>query len=350
MAEDPHFDILKRFVMLADLAGLQKFAPPCFAWSRTADGELPLLFEAFRIGIVKATDGTVKQRLQIVEWMIKSGADPLLRLPRKLRDPCAFAWHRSESQTEEDKSDKIHVEAPGHCLLSFALALLEAFHETQLQTTRYDRAMAFVQEVVSIISRMKGQRPKIEVDQTVIDRWEAIRGMTATHNVTFATADGPVTAHDIALMATSPVLSAMLQSCMTEGSRKHIEVKDSSAAGVSLFLDLVYTSSTCSEVQYKTALEALDPAHRWQVEGVVRVLEEILQGMITDSSFIDIASAATLKSLLGLEKACATFAQNSKALRQMSQNGELPPALEKFLGHVSTASDTSSPNKRRRTF
>ena len=271
--------------------------------------------------------------------MIKSGADPLLRLPQILRDPCRLAW---------DEKVRIPVEAKGQCLLSLALALLEALDESE--KGRYVGTADFVQEVVSIISRMQGQRPKIEVDQTVIERWEAIRNMTATHNVTFATADGPVTAHDIALIAASPVLSAMLQSCMTEGSRKHIQVKDSSAAGVSLFLDLVYASSTCSEVQYKTALEALDLAHRWQVEGVVRVLEEILQGMITDSSFIDIASAATLKSLFGLEKACATFAQNSKAVRRMSQNGELPPALKKLLGHAATASDTSAAKKKRRTF
>ncbi|CAE7256382.1 unnamed protein product [Symbiodinium necroappetens] len=347
MAEDPHFDILKRFVNLADLAGLKNFAPPCFAWSRTADGELPLLFEAFKKGVMK--HDSRKRCLQIVEWMIKNGADPFLRLPQKLREPCAFQWYRSKrGEKEKDMSDEIRVQANGQCLLSFALALLEALDETE--KGRYVGAADFVQEVVSIVSRMQGQRPKIEVDQTAIDRWEAIRNMTATHNVTFATADGPVTAHDIALIAASPVLSAMLQSCMTEGSRKHIQVKDSSAAGVSLFLDLVYASSTCSEVQYKTALEALDLAHRWQVEGVVRVLEEILQGMITDSSFVDIASAATLKSLFGLEKACATFAQNSKALQRMSQNGELPPALKKLLGHAAMASDTSAPKKRRRSF
>ncbi|CAE7622386.1 KLHL2 [Symbiodinium sp. CCMP2592] len=214
----------------------------------------------------------------------------------------------------------------------------------------YAHVTAYVRDVVSTISRQEGRRTKIEVDQSVIDRWEAIRSMTATHNVTFDAADGPVTAHDIALMATSPVLSAMLQSCMTEGAGKRIQVKDSSASGVSLFLDLVYTSSTCSEVEYKTALEAMDLAHRWQVEGVVRVLEEILQGMITDSNFVDIASAATLKGLIGLEKACTKFAQSSEALRKMSQNGELPPALEKLIGHPATASDTSAPNKKRRTF
>ncbi|CAE7304406.1 KLHL26 [Symbiodinium sp. CCMP2456] len=194
------------------------------------------------------------------------------------------------------------------------------------------------------------QRTKVQVDQGVIDRWEAIKGMTATHNVTFDTADGPVTAHDVALMACSPVLSAMLTSCMAEGASKRIQVKDSSAAGVSLFLDLVYTSSTCSEAHHECAVEALDLAHRWQVASVVRVLEEILQGMITESSFVDIASSATSKGLLGLERACAAFAQNSKALRQMSEKGELPPALEKFLGHDATASDTSAPKKKRRTF
>ena len=38
--------------------------------------------------------------------------------------------------------------------------------------------------------------------------------MTETHNVTFETAGGAVTCHDIVLMAASPVVKALLQSPM----------------------------------------------------------------------------------------------------------------------------------------
>ena len=40
--------------------------------------------------------------------------------------------------------------------------------------------------------------------------------MTSTHNVIFETADGEVSAHEQMLAVASPVLKAMLESCMKE--------------------------------------------------------------------------------------------------------------------------------------
>lgn len=42
-------------------------------------------------------------------------------------------------------------------------------------------------------------------------------------------------------------------------------------------------------------LQALDVAHRWQVEVVVTILADLLQGMITDESFVAIAEHSVLK-------------------------------------------------------
>ncbi|CAE7446112.1 unnamed protein product [Symbiodinium sp. CCMP2592] len=341
---DRQREIVEGLVKIADLTALQKILPPNFEWFRPDDVQVPPLFVAFEEGAKGRNNHDVRTKLlKIIEWMIYCGADPHHRVSA---EGSTALYRTIRGREEKDSTDKVYIARKGHNLLSYALLL----RRHSLKYEGKEELLAYIAEVVSIISRANVQRTKVQVDQSVIDRWEAIRGMTDTHNVTFDTADGPVTAHDIALRASSPVLSAMLMSCMAEGASKHVQVKDSSAAGVSLFLDLVYTSSTCSEVDHKSAIEALDLAHRWQVESVVRVLEEILQGMITDSSFVDIASAATFKGLTGLEKFCAAFAQNSNALRQMSEKGELPPCLEKFLGHAATASDTSAPKKKRRTF
>ena len=41
--------------------------------------------------------------------------------------------------------------------------------------------------------------------------------------------------------------------------------QDSASSGVRLFLDMVYSSSSRDEPDYKSALVALDLAHRWQL-------------------------------------------------------------------------------------
>ena len=60
---------------------------------------------------------------------------------------------------------------------------------------------------------------------------------------------------------------------------------------------IMYTCSTQGDPDYKTVLEALDLAHRWQVEVVVPILADLLETMITDESFAAIAEHAILKAL-----------------------------------------------------
>ena len=102
--------------------------------------------------------------------------------------------------------------------------------------------------------------------------------------MTFATGDGHVIAHDLPLIAASPVLKAMLESPVMGAQTKRIAVKDASSEGVSLFLDILYTTATRSNPDHKTMLVALDVAHRWQVHSVVRMLTETLREMSTSDS------------------------------------------------------------------
>ena len=62
------------------------------------------------------------------------------------------------------------------------------------------------------------------------------------------TSDREVTAHDILLMASSPVLRVMLESSMVEGKQKRIKVKDAASGGVSLFVEMLYTNATWSRL------------------------------------------------------------------------------------------------------
>ena len=124
---------------------------------------------------------------------------------------------------------------------------------------------------------MSSQRDQVRVDQSVVDLWERVLGSTSSHDVAFETADKPVTAHSLLLSEASPVLKAMLHSPMREGETRQIEVKDTSSSGVQLFLETLYTCSSRSEPTCIDVLAALDLAHRWQVNGVVIILAEVLE-------------------------------------------------------------------------
>ena len=61
-------------------------------------------------------------------------------------------------------------------------------------------------------------------------------------------------------------------------------------------LRILYTCSAQTQPDYNTALQALDLAHRWQVQVVVTILCDLLCGMITDDSFAAISEQAALKA------------------------------------------------------
>ncbi|CAE7277752.1 unnamed protein product [Symbiodinium natans] len=133
-------------------------------------------------------------------------------------------------------------------------------------------------------------------------------------------------------MATSPVLKAMLQSTMKEGANKRVQIKDSSSAGVSLFLDMLYTTATRTDPDYKTMLVALDLAHRWQVQNVMPILESGLFAMLTVDSFVSIAEAAALKGMEKLQRTCAAFGAKNTQIQDMLKKGSLPAVVCQLLG------------------
>ena len=108
--------------------------------------------------------------------------------------------------------------------------------------------------------------------------WEKFLHATASHDLDIEAADGRVTAHAQMLMEASPVVQAMLLSPMKERQTKQIKLKDTSSSAVTLFLEVLYTCSSQGDPDYKTALSALDLAHRWQVEVVVEILADFIEG------------------------------------------------------------------------
>ena len=189
---------------------------------------------------------------------------------------------------------------------------------------------------------------RVSVHEGVAELWEKCLVAKASHDLTFKTADGEVTAHAHMLKEASSVISAMLASTMKEGQVRTIEVKDTNSSSVSLFLEILYTCSTESDPDYNTALEALDLAHRWQVHFVVTILSDLLGELISDENFAQIAEQASLKGLETLKLASQRFGAASHVVQAQLKEARFPSAVMQLF--PSADKPTLEPKKKRRRF
>ncbi|CAE7484642.1 BT2 [Symbiodinium natans] len=344
-------DMVWGFLSLWDLwdcETLQNKLPSNFDWTQPIgnDGLVPLtvlLLDPARMSNNKSGF------LKLAEWMLKSGADPEQRLPAE------NTFFRSWFQKDKPDATRITVSFGGHSAITLAVAWLHAMQEAK-GGANWGNETGCLREFLTLCASTVATRaardpPTVPMRQSVVEVWESVRNMTATHNVIFETADGQVTAHDVVLLAASPVLKAMLESSMKEGSSKRISVEDSSSSGVSLFLDMLYTGSTWDDPDYKTMLVALDLAHRWQVTGVVDMVSDALPQMLAVDSFADIAEAAVLKGLDALQRACRGFGSKSEEIQAMLQAGSFPDHVQRLLGASAThACEPGASKGRRRSF
>ncbi|CAE7807876.1 klhl36, partial [Symbiodinium microadriaticum] len=306
--------IVQTFIDIFDAEGMLQFAPADFDWNQPLGNDTPppLLYAIFRFWSLGAMEAT--RKLEVIDRILQAGADPLRECPPGLK----ITVKNKEPLTLPSMSAVFCV-----CNLRKGTQDLGDAHPKR----------KFLEDVLALMKQAKGPKvKKASVHEAVVNLWESVREMSSTHNVIFETSDGEVSAHDHILMAASPVLRAMLQSAMKEGKDKRVQVWDSTKCGMTLFLDVLYTSSTCLELQYKTILEAFDLAHRWQVQHVTDILTETLKGEIRVESFAEIAEAAVLKAVEPLQRACMEFGTKDKEIQTLLKKNSLPPAVRKLLG------------------
>lgn len=211
-----------------------------------------------------------------------------------------------------------------------------------------------LEELLAVLT-MHATPTSATVDETVLDMWEKVRRDNESHDVTFESADDDVTAHGHILGMASQVLSAMLSSSMIEGRMKRIAVRDAPAEGVALFLDLLYTGSTCSEPDIIAMLAAMELAHRWEVHGVVTILERALLSQLEKlrsghsdqaqgDTFVSIAEAAASKDLPILKSGCCAFAADCAEVKRRISANELPSVVLELLG---IHGESSQPRKKK---
>jgi len=275
--------------------------------------------------------------LNLIEWLVKAGANYSQK---------SGASNISHSMWKTD-NHKLSVPYKGHSALSFVAAWRQEFKGKDL----WECEKRFLVKVVDAISKASSQRQstrrRVIVDEGILENWEEFLHATESHDLTIEAADGHVTAHAQMLKQASPVVQAMLGSPMKERQSQQIQLRDTSSSAVRLVLETLYTCSSQSDPDYKTALSALDLAHRWQMEVVVAILSDLVAELITAESFAAIAEHAALKGLDTLKKACQSFGSQNAAIQAQIKKGEFPKTvLDLFSGSKKTLA--SQPAKKRK--
>ncbi|CAK9112000.1 unnamed protein product [Durusdinium trenchii] len=318
--------------------GLKKLDLEQIDWSSRNDNGLTILVQS--VIILLRNESCEEEMLEIIEKFIRSGAS----ISQTCTDEAESTFNFSRPDDEEEGEEcEVSVEPAGLSAIAYVQAWAQELGNAE---AAFDQK---VQRLGKVLNRFAGgglkkdHDARVPVHDAIIELWEKYLAASATHDLTIDTADGLVTAHAQMLKGASAVVAAMLESPMQEGQCQRIQVKDVPKGAVSLVLEILYTCSTQNEPDYKTALQAMDVAHRWQVDVVVSVLARLLQGMITDESFSEIAEQAVLKNLDDLKTAIQSFGAASDAVKDQLKDGQLPAAVQKlFAGGTETLADSRS--------
>ena len=231
---------------------------------------------------------------------------------------------------------EIEVKYEGHSLMTYIEEWQQKLRGKPEWEDDYDFLDQVLAKIAKAVSLRNNRRPRASVEEGIVEIWNTYLHATASHDLTIEAADGRVTAHAQMLAAASPVVQAMMGSPMKEHQTQQIQLKDTSTGAVTLFLEALYTCSSQSDPDCKTALLALDLAHRWQVEAVVAILADLIEGLITGESFLAIAEHAALKGLETLKKACQNFGSQNAAVKEQIEKGQLPKVVQDLFGDKAT--------------
>eukprot|EP00438_Fugacium_kawagutii_P018504 Skav201477 [mRNA] locus=scaffold828:36253:37224:- [translate_table: standard] len=262
------------------------------------------------------------KKLDDIEWLVQRGAS--------YSQQCGGSAHGRSKWKKIKPDERLTVGYDAHSFISYIQAWVKALKGKE----EWEVERKFLEESLVRIARASSEkqtRPRLFVDEGIVEIWEKCLHATASHDVTIEAADGQVTAHTCMLQEASPVVRAMLGSPMKEGKSQQIQLKDTSCSAVTLFLEALYTCSSQGDPDYHTVLSALDLAHRWQVEVVVAILADLLQKMITEESFPAISEHAALKQLDALKQACRKFGSECDAIQSKIKKGQFPKVVQNLF-------------------
>ena len=172
-------------------------------------------------------DGDVtKARLDCITRLISWGASPWQTCSNS---KCTVTIWAQKEGTE------IEVDPSKHSAISYVQEWLVKLENKPLWVKTFVALGRVLDRFATAVPREKVTR--VSIHEGIAELWERYLAAKASHDLTFKTADGEVTAHVQMLKEASLVVSAMLASPMKEGQDRTIEVKDTNSSSVSLFLE-----------------------------------------------------------------------------------------------------------------
>lgn len=195
---------------------------PTHGWTFLVMGVYVLLFNT----PVRAAEG-----LKLVEWLLRSGASTSQKCSKA-------ATEISLSYTLKDsKKSYLKASCASCSVLDVVRESCQQVHKKAEWKAQEDQ----LRKVLMVFANASSSQasPRVSIHPGIMDIWEKFYAAKGSHDLTFETADGPVTAHAQVLKEASTVLSAMLQSSMKEGGSRRVEVNDTPGSAVSLFLELL---------------------------------------------------------------------------------------------------------------
>ena len=341
-------DSVYALLAAGDFEAVKRATPAGFDWTQLSHRGAPPLTLLLDQIVLKTGMGPARA-VECAKWMISQGASPTQFADSDCSDSTTFFfdYNQKESTIECTHKNRTPIEVITQILKEMKS---NKHWKERAELKNMERLLAaFTAAPLANPSKHDMQA----VDPSVVGMWEDVLADEACQDLTFeCEGGGTVGAHALVLSCASPVLRAMVSSRMREGTERKIEV-DESVAAVKLFLELVYTGgSSADPLPVPDALAALDLAHRWDVVGVVGMLERAIAPLIKKQTFAQIAEAAALKDLPLLKSSCVKYAsQEGAMIDELAGKGELPPVVLTLVGkRVSAAGGEPAAKKPRRSF
>lgn len=296
--------------------------------------------------IVLATEAGTKQRLNLLKLALEYGASPDICAPASCIRCLSWRWFEKDEWTEDViPANKTGVET----LLAVKRALLKS-ESTTPKAAVHKKIQDVDKALLTLFSEpCRPQSQKALVPEELLEMWARFLGDTTadvriciSSNKTGDEIYETISAHSGVLRAASPVLNAMLSGCMQEAAGREVSVENVSTLAIKVLLSLMYTGSlpTDLDAQSNTILEALNLAHRWQVQYVVQILVSAAEKQLTLETFEVIAESAIRLQLENLLEICRSFASARKMdLRAKFEDAAMSNVVREQFGPI------VSPNK-----
>ena len=212
---------------------VKQFNPECIEWGRHNQDGYTVSVGCVNLLLAAKQESFRDRTFDCMKLCISWGANPWQKCSESARDV------RLKGGTS------ITVKTAGLSAISYVETWILRLQDTSAFQEKYEKINVLRRALSCFVTAIPKQKTgRVSVHEGIAELWEKQLAAKSSHDLTFKTADGEVTAHAQMLKDASSVISAMLASTMKEGQTKAIWVKDASSSGVSLFLETLSWSTT----------------------------------------------------------------------------------------------------------